>query len=273
MNAEGNKQYQSVSDNDDSFLKKESQDAHEEWSILCEFFPSIDFETTRSYAARYSNLNGVDALIAEIEHNKADYLKQKSSFIKENNPGISEKSKKLTEARNRHSLFSRLWKIAIFLTVACLMLINFVGYGVVRGALNYLTLFAFVSIPVFLIKNSLTSSKERTAFGEYCFLSNDLEAKVKALSDPYLARNSDLYNQVDDIYLRSLDPTHRETVMMRRDQERHHQETLQAQKEHNARLAEDQRRALEAQQETARTTQRLLDIEEKREYDRKKKYL
>ena len=80
----------------------------------------------------------------------------------------------------------------------------------------------------------------------------------------YDSRNSTYYREIDNLYLGTLDPVQREIVMMRRDQQRQHDQLMmeqqinaQSQREHEARLEREQA-------EIKRDQRRLLELEERR---------
>ena len=82
--------------------------------------------------------------------------------------------------------------------------------------------------------------------------------EVNRILDKFESRNNKLYKDIDYIYLGSLEPAHREAVLARRDQERHHQEMMEAQARHHQRVEEEQRKIRKSQEE-------LLQIERTRE--------
>lgn len=80
------------------------------------------------------------------------------------------------------------------------------------------------------------------------------------------------YKKADDMYLASLDPAHREMVLMRREQAEYNNEMLKMERE---RLAEQRRASkaqedmLEEQKRAGRAQEQLLDIELERERRRR----
>lgn len=231
-------------------------------------FPSIDFAKTRNYAQRNIEIEGVKNLLAEADANETAYLKKKESLIEQNAESLAIAEYAKTQAAGKNAKFSLAWRAGIVVWIASMIIAGFTS-GIIRDILTIVGFVAFVAIPVGLIGSFATSSKKRSTAKEYDSMISSLQETASNAANVYGNTNELLYTKIDDLYLSSLDPAHREVVLMRRDQERHHQETLQAQREHNEIIEQEQRRARAAQEESARATQRLLDIEEERERRRK----
>lgn len=237
-------------------------------SEIAALFPSVDFSKTRNYAQRNIEIEGVANFLVEAEANETAYLQKKESLIEQNAKSLSIAESAKTQAAAKNAKFSLAWKAGIVCWIASMIIAGFTS-GIIRDVLTIVGFVAFVAIPVGLIGSFATSSKKRSTAKEYDSMIGSLRETASNAASVYGNTNELLYTKIDDLYLSSLDPAHREVVLMRRDQERHHQETLQAQREHNEIIEQEQRRARAAQEESARATQRLLDIEEERERRRK----
>ncbi len=231
---------------------------------LIELFPKIDFGETRSYAQRHIELKGVDKLLSEANANESMYIKKKESFVEQYTESFTNALNAKEKAEATGSLLSFAWKAGIVGLIAGSLISGFVS-GEVRGILNMIVLIAMIAIPVGLIGKLVTASKRRNAINEYERLYSKLLSIAENAGNVHGNENQTIYTKIDDIYLSSLDAAHREMVLMRRDQERQHQEALQAQLEHNRVIEQEQRLARAAQEQSARATQKLLDIEEERE--------
>lgn len=85
--------------------------------------------------------------------------------------------------------------------------------------------------------------------------------KLNNLGNGFIRTSIDYYDAIDNLYLLSLDTTHRELVLLRRQQEAHNQDMLRLEKERQK--AEKER--LEEQRRAREATEKLLSIEIERE--------
>lgn len=233
-------------------------------SKIAALFPSIDFSRTRNYAQRNIEVKGVENLLAEANANEAEYLKKKETLIEQNAERLAIAENAMTQAERKNALFSLAWKLGIPAWLILMIVAGFTA-GILRSIFTLIGFVAFAAIPVGLIGSIVTSPRKRNAAREYDSIISPLREIANNAANVYGNTNELLYTSIDDLYLSSLDPAHREVVLMRRDQERQHQETLQAQREHQAIIESEQRRTREAMEESASATRRLLDIEEERE--------
>lgn len=107
-----------------------------------------------------------------------------------------------------------------------------------------------IGILYFKIKEKAFYKKRSSILAEY-------ESEARRINSR-TAWIQSIYDKVDDLYLDTLDPAHREAVLMRREQERQHRELMDAQQRHNQAMLDEQRRILQAQEE-------MLQIERERE--------
>lgn len=241
------------------------EDSRAAENLLNSYFADIDFESTISYGRQNSNLEGVDVLIGEAEQCEAEYLEKKSDFIETNKYELAIAMYRSGRATKRRSLMSFLWKAGIAATVIAIL-----GSGIIgTTGVNILIMVAIFALLIGIFGQFKFGFDVRRSSGKLNEVSEALKTQIEAYSSAYTSQDIEIYTKIDNIYLNSLDPAHREVVMMRRDQERQHRERLAQQEAHNLRMEEEQRRARAAQEETAASTKRLLDIEEEKERRRK----
>ena len=87
--------------------------------------------------------------------------------------------------------------------------------------------------------------------------------KADEINERYISNIVFYRNKVDTLYLDSLDPILKETILMRRDKERHHRDLINAQLKHQRLMEEEQRKIRQNQEE-------LLKIEREKEERRKR---
>lgn len=88
-----------------------------------------------------------------------------------------------------------------------------------------------------------------------------LSNQINSLGSSFTRTSLRYYDAIDSLYLSTLDPAHREMILLRRQQEMHNQDMLRL--ERARQKAEEQR--LKEQQRTRQATEELLAIEKERE--------
>lgn len=225
------------------------------------------FDDVVQYFNRYSENEDIAEWRDTIVQHMKKYEEEIDAHIGEKRPIIDEKYDKLKKV----SLVRKIFKI---LTIVFFVLCVFEGYMPtwIRGELTFGIMICPIVYCVFKIKEKISEKS-------YARYLNDAITKARQIDIRYQKIAGDIYNKLDDIYLNSLEPAHREVVLMRRDQERQHQELMQAQfkfqqeqyektrqmqqeqQKQWERLAEEQKRTRKAQDE-------LLQIEREKERDR-----
>ena len=93
---------------------------------------------------------------------------------------------------------------------------------------------------------------------KYSSCAKSVMSKSEQVNAKHLDNVKYIRNRIDNLYLNSLDPAHRELVLMRRDQKQQHEQSMYAQRQHQETVEEEQRKIRYAQEE-------LLKIERERE--------
>lgn len=219
------------------------------------------FYAVDKLAEQYAEVPGIDEVLKEKDEKRSEFVSETKKLVAE----VSEIEKEKYTMWEMVNKKACTYKIAVIAMIILFVISGIVSAchssSIVRGILSVLQvlcgllglvgagLFAYFKIlEVIKRKDYLKFYKEKVSEGE------ELASKYRAI-----ARK--LYVRIDDIYLNSLEPAHREMVMMRRDQERQHQERMELQRAHQ--------RKMEAEQ---KAYQRRLENEQRMRLDEQKKH-
>ena len=238
-------------------------------SQIVSMFPTIDFAKTQNYAQRHIGLEGVDELLAEAKSNETAYLWEMQALSNQNAKSLSYAKSDKEKTASTNKKFSIAWKIGLVLAILLYVTVNSASNHMLQFIAAAAFCVMFILIPIALVGSFITSVRKKRAAERYSSELNSLVKKITPIAAAYENTNEIIYTKIEDVYLASLDDAHREIVLMRRDQERQHQEALQLQKEHQAAMESAQRSAAIAQQQSAEAVNRLLQIEEERERRRR----
>lgn len=232
-------------------------------NIMKNSFARIDFndfyitnECNRvvEYARKNRHIKGVDNVFNQIQSVKENYLEKMKKFID-------------YERNSENNLYAFLEKIhlckvvcrfAVILTFIFLFLQQKLPQNI------FINLVSLISIILFLggiFMWMITKVIEMICRKRYNLYMKNVEMKINNINGEYYNAINRMYNKVDELYLSSLDPVLRETILMRREQERQHKERLkmmQTQIENQQRIEQEQKLVRERQEE-------LLEIERERE--------
>ena len=130
---------------------------------------------------------------------------------------------------------------------------------------NFFILFGFGLVtfvlligPILFIVSKMMKHWYGKLYAQYI---EGIASAINRLGDGFTRTSLGYYDAIDNLYLESLDPTHREMILLRRQQELHNQDMLRLERERQK--AEEQH--LKEQQRTRQATEELLAIEKERE--------
>ena len=130
---------------------------------------------------------------------------------------------------------------------------------------NFFILFGFGLVTLVLLIGPIlfiVSKMMKHWYGKlYAQYIEGIASAINRLGDGFTRTSLGYYDAIDNLYLESLDPTHREMILLRRQQELHNQDMLRLERERQK--AEEQH--LKEQQRTRQATEELLAIEKERE--------
>lgn len=203
------------------------------------------FDRSITYANTHKTIAGVENIKRDMQDNLQKYNEEMQLFILQNKETIDRKYSQMEKASIRK-------KICI---VVCL--ISFV-MGIVLDSGFLVLVFAGsgIAILVFKLFEYIYASKYAKCIAE-------LKIKAQSIDNKYRRKANQLYDKVDNLYLASLDPAHREVVLMRRDQARQHEELMREQRKFQQKQIEQaERQHKEDMRERAK--EREIDEERRR---------
>lgn len=215
-----------------------------------------EYNETISYAKQHRNVKGVKEQMEKLNGEKDNYVKSIKKIV-EDERETEDKKYRMWEWAFKTGEISKWIMIG---AVICFFTGIIFEKALPRMLANILALCSVLALLMFFA--FIMAKACAWFFGElYKKYINKVMGMTGALNTVFMRTAQKYYEEIDGLYLLSLDPTHREMVEMRRDQERHHQEMLRLEKERvrsEAERAKEQRRMSEMQE-------RMLAIEEERE--------
>lgn len=232
------------------------------------FYNVSIFESTIYWAKQYNVTQEIDQNISIIEDKKRDYNNEFDDLFKRAQPILDQKFNTYKSIEQKKDFFKRLGIADYIIFFLCIILLGqSVLYSnlILRIFIFLFLIIAFLSMFIGGITAFIFVMKSKKLQKEYNSYVHELECEVHQITAKYENFISALKNTIDNLYLNNLDPAHREIVLMRRDQERQHQERMRIEEK---RLRSQQH--LEEEQVKARYAQeQLLQIE----LEREKRYL
>ncbi len=224
--------------------------------LVAEWHDRSIFHDAKELAKRHQDIDGVCALLEEINSRQKDYLDDLNTIYSYYEDDLLKKKQTWWDWDDRKDKAKKVTLILLIVVIITLLIgsIDSLWAIFLFGGIASITLFV-VSLLITIV---LKLIEKKTWQSYYTFEESVTHRAQVEITDEYRKVARRLYNEIDNLYLSSLEPAHREAVLMRRDQERHHQEMLREQRQHQERLEAEQREMRMAQQ-------KLLEIEEERE--------
>ena len=215
----------------------------------------IEYNEAINYANKYMGVKGVEEQVQNLQK-ELDIYKKDISAIVEPERKDEELKYNVWEKWFKANKICK-WALAGFFLVSIINLIF------LQNVLDVLWLFVILMIPAFIV----TMIGVRIYSKNYSDYMNKLDARIGERNNRFANRARAYYEAIDNLYLNSLDPSHREMVLMRREQAEHNKELIRLKKEQQMR--ENER--LEEERRMRKAQERMLEIEEERERDRKRR--
>ncbi len=213
------------------------------------YYCTKDHEQTASYAKKNISIVGVKELSEQLENEYKNYLQEIGNIINAEDAKESEKYNQWEKISKIKNIF-KYSAIALFLFTILFMVLK-----------SNLCAISFPFLLVVILIGSILKVIDVMREKKYCSYARSVIDKFRSINGQYVHIFNVIYKDIDNLYLNSLEPAHREMVLMRRDQERQHQEAMRA----NERQAEMQRKIAEEQQQLRIQQEELLKIEKERE--------
>lgn len=222
-----------------------------------------EYNKTVTYGNTNAGIGGVKEQLQGLELEKSRYFENVASIVN------SERENEELKYRQyeKWAKIEKKYKYAeIFLIAVCVAemftfkylpigLRTSLFFGLFEVLLAFLTIFV---VPIIFIVTKIIKYGYGIRYKRYIEL---ISNRLNNLGNGFIRTSIDYYDAIDNLYLLSLDTTHRELVLLRRQQEAHNQDMLRLEKERQKaekERLEEQRRAREAAEE-------LLSIEIERE--------
>lgn len=222
-----------------------------------------EYNKTATYGNTNAGIGGVKEQLQGLELEKSRYFENVASIV---NPERENEETKYRQYEKWTKIEKKYKYAEIFLIAVCVAeLFTFkylpIGlrtslfFGLFEVLLAFLTIFV---VPIIFIITKIIKHGYGIRYKRYIEL---ISNRLNSLGNSFIRTSIDYYDAIDNLYLLSLDTTHRELVLLRRQQEAHNQDMLRLEKERQKAEKErlnEQRRAREA-------TEELLSIEIERE--------
>lgn len=228
-----------------------------------QYYHMQEYKEALQFAQKYQNIAGVPEEIKNLKENHNKYRKNFNDALNQVYDEWNQKHRTWMRVNTAKNLLKR-----ITIGAAVIVVVGFVANGIIswrhmEGILETIDelLTALAMELTFWCGVAWLGLciAEKYSFNQYSNAKNKVSNYIaNQVTDPYLQSIRRNRNKVDNIYLASLSPEHRELVLMRRDQERQHQEAMRQQERQNEAIRAEQERARIAQEE-------LLRIERERE--------
>lgn len=224
-----------------------------------------EFNRTLEYGNENSGVEMVGGLLDRLREEKTQYNADIGAFVN------AERAKEAENFTAWQSTYITK-QVLKYVLIAWLLLVWILGTRNIPGISNTVTVILFILGLVLLIPLIVafvvTKSKELICRKRYRSQIDQLQAKIRQRQNDFDSTSRAIYNKIDERYLLSLDPAHREAILMRRENERRNREHEKYERE-----------MLRLQQEVARDAkvtrqaqERVLAIEEQREAERHRYY-
>ena len=234
-----------------------------------------EYNKTMDYAKKNIEVNGVREQMQKLTAEKTTYV-QKMRNITE--PEKEKEDKKYHEWESWYKKKNICVWITIglvIISVINLLLGSFLPHGLYK-LFTLLGMLIIIMLPAYMVMKL----GEFICENSYYKYTRPILENISALNIAFAEQSRKYYVSIDDLYLLSLDPAHREMVLMRREQAERHEEMMRMEQERielekerirveKARQADERAAREEARQEAERSRkaqERLLQIEEEREF-------
>lgn len=227
-----------------------------------------DYKRTANYAKQNMSVNGVKELSEQSENEYKNYLQAMENVINEESVNENEKYNQWEKMNRRKNIIKKLCKysaIALCLFFVLSIIFSKFSYALIWDLLTLfvgvLSCFSLLILIFSILGTFVLKGIDRVFEKKYRDYVRIIEAKFSSVNRQYEHIFDDIYDDIDNLYLNSLEPTHREMVLMRRDQARQHREAMRA----TAQQVEMQRQIAAEQQQLKQQQEELLRIERERE--------
>lgn len=216
-------------------------------------YQTKEYENAVNYANQNISIPGVREILEKIQNDYKEYEEQL----------VCLKNEEMQNENRKYVLWEKVHKgkvIGMWVAIISIIISMCLNPGtsyILLGIQLLTILFSFIGIASVVILK-IAEMISRKLYQSYA---EKLGRKVGDINARYAHMFDMLWNEIDGLYLASLDPEHRELVRMRRDNERYHQENIHLQQA----FEKVQNDILKEQEKTRELQAQLLAIEQARE--------
>lgn len=217
------------------------------------------YHDTIAYGKKIADISGAEQELQNLEMEKKKYCDKVESIVK------AERGNEETKYCH-YEKWDKGRKKCILIEILLIVLLKISEYfpTAFRSSLLY-ALYGFllmggvlIIVPLIFIIAIILKKIYGISYKRYI---ESLDDELGILGDEFSRIASNSYDIIDNLYLSSLEPAHRELVRMRREQEEHNQKILRLEKERK----NVENKLLNEQRRTRETMENLLGIEIERE--------
>lgn len=213
-----------------------------------------EYNETINYGNMNSHLEGVQDYILQLNNEKQQYEQEMRKVID---------AERDNENRKYH--FWEKWRKIKFIFLAIFvggLILNSIIGNVFNGTLEALLNILICLLLVLTLILFLIAAVIQVISGKLYFrYADNLKEHLDCINNSFDYKAKKCYLAIDDIYLKSLEPSHREIVLMRREQNEHNRKLEKIAEER--RILEQEN--LEENRKIRNTQEQLLEIELERE--------
>ncbi len=232
-------------------------------------YSNSPYNEARAYGERNKGIGGVEPILGRLQASRQSYLAEMTQYIEGERGREEALYSQLRKTGQRKQLFKWIALGAVLVLFLQTKLDSRALPSILWLFLFFLGIATFAVCVVSAVISLIYRAREAHAARVYQDYTAQAQAGFDRINRSHNASMRAFRTEIDDLYLASLDPAHREVILMRRDQERQHEEAMRLQ-EKALKLQEQHQQAIEEEQRRARQAQeKLLAIEEERERRRR----
>ena len=233
-----------------------------------------EYNKAVSYAEQNRHVAGVENYVQLLRTEKEKYSQELKAIVE---PEIEQENAKYTSWQKwfkKKMICIRIMAGLLSFVIVSLLLSIFVDSNGFMHVINWLKWFCLFWMIIMIPVLTVMKIGDVITANIYRKYSNSLMKKISDRNNLFTARSQEIYREIDNCYLVSLDPSHREMVLMRREQARHQGE-MRRLEEQRVRV---EREKLMEERRARMAQESLLDIEQERKkredeyYNRRKRF-
>lgn len=231
------------------------------------------FDSAINWATQYERVPGVNEKISSIQIKRQRYCDEMKNYLAQIQP-VTEKKFSVWESwEKKNNLCIRLSLGALFLLIFISFIKTFFFGNSILELLYYLLIlliiFAlFAGVLITVVFTVLSNSFKK----KYDLCISQFRKETIKIGEKYEYGIDSIRENMDELYLNSLPLEEKLFILRDRADERRHQEQLRAEERHHQEQLRVTELQADDQRRTRLATEKLLAIEQQREYERKSRY-